>query len=142
MPPLPDACALMATLIAAQRPVAPRTVSARVLLHHVGGPSGANLLGRFCHADPDLLANVAEHLREEEALDPDAIFAEVVHLPEGRLGNVLLRPVLRPRRDPVSRSIRGPGGSADSGHRSHAAPRRTTGSSCVHGGSGAASCPG
>ena len=66
-----------------------------MLLQHVGGPSGANLLGRFCHGDPDLLAKVAEHLREEEALDPDAIFAEVVHLPEGRLGNVLLRPVLR-----------------------------------------------
>ena len=66
-----------------------------MLLHYVGGPSGANLLGRFCHADPDLLANVAAHLRDEEALDPDAIFAEVVHLPEGRLGNILLRPVLR-----------------------------------------------
>ena len=66
-----------------------------MLLHDVGGPSGANLLGRFCHGDPDLHANVAEHLREEEALDPDALFAEVVHLPEGRLGNVLLRPLLR-----------------------------------------------
>src|SRR5262249_30605268 len=49
----------------------------------------------FCHADPELLANVSAHLREEEALDPQAIFAEVVHLPEGRLGNILRRPVLR-----------------------------------------------
>jgi thiopeptide-type bacteriocin biosynthesis protein len=94
VPPLPDACALMATLIEAPSRGAANG-SARVLLHHVGGPSGANLLGRFCHGDPDLHANVAEHLRDEEALDPDALFAEVVHLPEGRLGNVLLRPVLR-----------------------------------------------
>jgi thiopeptide-type bacteriocin biosynthesis protein len=57
--------------------------------------SGAQLLGRFCHADAKLDARVREHLRAEEALRPDAIFAEVVHLPEGRLGNILLRPVLR-----------------------------------------------
>jgi lantibiotic biosynthesis protein len=93
-PPLPDAYSVMATLIP---PLAREAEdrSGRVLLHSVGGPSGANLLGRFCHADPDLLAKVTAHLREEEALDPDAVFAEVVHLPEGRLGNILLRPVLR-----------------------------------------------
>ncbi len=94
VPPLPDACSVMATLIPSiARNVEERDV--RVLLHNVSGPSGAKLLGRFCHADPDLLANVATHLAEEESLDPDAIFAEVVHLPEGRLGNILLRPVLR-----------------------------------------------
>lgn len=59
------------------------------------GPAGACLLGRFCHSDPRLHRLVEEHLREEETLDPEAVFAEVVHLPEGRAGNVLLRPVLR-----------------------------------------------
>lgn len=93
-PPLPDACAIMATLIQSASG-STSDGDARVLLHHVGGPSGANLLGRFCHADPDLHTKVVEHLREEEALDPEAIFAEVAHLPEGRLGNILLRPVLR-----------------------------------------------
>ena len=38
---------------------------------------------------------VETHLRAEEALQPDAIFAEIVHLPEGRIGNILARPVLR-----------------------------------------------
>jgi thiopeptide-type bacteriocin biosynthesis protein len=59
------------------------------------GPDGARLLGRFCHADRQLEAEVAAYLRQEESHDPDAIFAEVVYLPEGRLGNVLCRPVLR-----------------------------------------------
>jgi thiopeptide-type bacteriocin biosynthesis protein len=38
---------------------------------------------------------VREHLRDEEALHPDVTFAELVFLPEGRVGNVLCRPVLR-----------------------------------------------
>jgi len=92
-PPLPDARSVMATLVPPA--TGDRADSGRVLLHYVGGPSGAHLLGRFCHADPELLANVVTHLRDEEAQDPDAIFAEIVHLPEGRLGNILLRPVLR-----------------------------------------------
>jgi hypothetical protein len=35
----------------------------------VGGPSGAESLGRFCHADPDIHRRVAEHAAEE-ALRP------------------------------------------------------------------------
>jgi thiopeptide-type bacteriocin biosynthesis protein len=38
---------------------------------------------------------VAEHVRAEEVLQPDAVFAEIVHLPEGRMGNILARPILR-----------------------------------------------
>src|SRR5437660_5118684 len=40
---------------------------------------------------------VQEHLRAEEQLkkDRNAVFAEVAHLPEGRIGNVLFRPILR-----------------------------------------------
>ena len=36
-----------------------------------------------------------EHLAAEEAREPDALFAEVAHLPHGRMGNVVLRPRLR-----------------------------------------------
>lgn len=59
------------------------------------GPSGARTLGRFCHVDERIEALVRQHVRDEEASDPEAIFAEIVHLPQGRLGNVILRPVLR-----------------------------------------------
>jgi thiopeptide-type bacteriocin biosynthesis protein len=92
--PLPDAFAVMATVAAASEADVARG-EFQVRLDGVVGPSGARLLGRFCHADPELHQRIEQHLRAEEALEPDAIFAEVVHLAEGRVGNVLARPVLR-----------------------------------------------
>ncbi|MFG0294285.1 MAG: thiopeptide-type bacteriocin biosynthesis protein, partial [Maioricimonas sp. JB045] len=56
---------------------------------------GARLLGRFAYADETLNEQVQQHLRREESLQPEAVFAEIVHLPEDRMGNVLCRPVLR-----------------------------------------------
>jgi thiopeptide-type bacteriocin biosynthesis protein len=67
----------------------------RILLQGASGPSGAELLGRFCHVDPELHARVADHLRTEQEAHPDRILAEIVHLPQGRVGNILCRPVLR-----------------------------------------------
>ncbi|PSK94719.1 lantibiotic dehydratase [Taibaiella chishuiensis] len=65
-------------------------------MQSLGGPSAANLLGRFCSGDTEMTEKVKDLLREEEATDPDAIFAEVVHFPEARATNVLIRPILRP----------------------------------------------
>ena len=59
------------------------------------GPSGASLLGRFCHGDATLSSKIKKHLEEEAQCNPDAIYAEIIHLPEARTGNVLLRPTLR-----------------------------------------------
>jgi len=60
-----------------------------------GGPSGGNLFGRFTHGC-DEIENATKIILEKEQNEyPDSIFAEVVHLPQARLGNVLLRPVLR-----------------------------------------------
>jgi class I lanthipeptide synthase len=92
--PRPRAFAVLATL-AARSQEALDAGDFRLLFHYCVGPSAARLLGRFCHGDEALRREVERHLREEEALAPDAIFAEVVHLPEGRLGNVLCRPRLR-----------------------------------------------
>jgi thiopeptide-type bacteriocin biosynthesis protein len=92
--PLPDAFSAMAVL-AAPSPEAVDAGDFQVLLSGFSGPSGARLLGRFCHLDPDLQAWVEAHLREEESHKPDAVYAEVVHLPQGRIGNILFRPVLR-----------------------------------------------
>jgi thiopeptide-type bacteriocin biosynthesis protein len=93
-PPLPDAFMVMGQ-VAAHSQEALNRGDFSFVCHGIDGPSGARLLGRFCHADPILRQHVEEHLRAEEALAPDGVFAEVVHLPEGRLGNILARPALR-----------------------------------------------
>lgn len=92
--PLPDALQAVAVLAAASEEDVDEG-RFQLLWKGAGGPSGARLLGRFCHADPELEARVREHLEAEEAAKPHAVFAEIVHLPQGRIGNILSRPVLR-----------------------------------------------
>jgi len=96
-PELPRSFALLVSLLADSDEALARG-DLRVVVNGLFGPSGVNLLGRFCHADPALRAHVEAHLRAEEENPPSegAVFAEVVHLPEGRLGNILCRPTLRP----------------------------------------------
>lgn len=88
--PLPDAVHIAAMV--ADQDGAGET---DVYLMHVAGPSGARTIGRFGHCDASLLKNITRHLRDEEALKPDCVFAEAVHLPAGHLANVTFRPVLR-----------------------------------------------
>jgi thiopeptide-type bacteriocin biosynthesis protein len=92
--PFPDAFHVMVTLAAPSQEALDRG-EFQILFDNAGGPSGARLLGRFCHADAELNRKVETHLRAEEALRSDAVFAEIVHLPQGRIGNILARPVLR-----------------------------------------------
>ncbi len=92
--PLPDAFMVLAKVVGDPADQA-SAGGVRVLVGGLDGPSGVKLLGRFCHGDAQLTRFVEHHLRAEEAFRPDAIYAEIVHLPEGRIGNVLLRPVLR-----------------------------------------------
>src|SRR5258708_7897983 len=66
-----------------------------VTLNSPSGPSGGNLLGRFCHLNPEIEKLTQSVLQSEEAHQPDCVFAEIVHLPESRIGNILMRPVLR-----------------------------------------------
>ena len=91
--PLPDSFAVLGAL-AAESEVAIAQGRFQLKLH-AAVASGANLLGRFCHGDSLLHGKVEELLRAEEALRRDAVFAEIVHLPQGRVGNILARPVLR-----------------------------------------------
>ena len=93
--PLPDAFVVTAGLIARDD----QAVDAgefRVVEPDVDGPSGARMLGRFCHGDGHLERLVREHLRREESLRPDVIFAELAASPETSWGlSVTHRPVLR-----------------------------------------------
>ncbi|HEY1557940.1 MAG TPA: lantibiotic dehydratase [Kofleriaceae bacterium] len=90
---LPDSFAAVVRLAATADELA--RGEPRILLEGLSGPSGANSLGRFCHASPEIERHVRAHLAAEEALAPGAVFAEIVHLNEGRIGNILCRPVLR-----------------------------------------------
>lgn len=93
-PPLPDSFSIVATVLAAKQADLAQG-NFQIHLHGISGPSGANLLGRFCHGDEVLARYAEQHVHAEEQLRPGAVFAEVVHLPEGRIGNVVLRPFLR-----------------------------------------------
>lgn len=70
------------------------TAAPQVYINIVNGPSN-RLLGRFTHLNPEIDAFVRQIADEENANHPDAILAEVAHLPESRLGNVLLRTHIR-----------------------------------------------
>lgn len=69
----------------------------KYLIHltNAGGSGAASLLGRFCHADKNILELSRNITKVESELNQDALLAEVVHLPEPRVGNILQRPILR-----------------------------------------------
>lgn len=98
-PPFPSSFCAIATILC--RSGESTNDGYRVLLHGLDGPSGAKWLGRFCYADRALTERVKAYLKSEEALDPDAVYAELVHAPEGRVGNILSRPILREYEIPI-----------------------------------------
>jgi lantibiotic biosynthesis protein len=64
-------------------------------IHFLSGSAGnpAYLLARFGFADPGVTNDwINQLIGDEQADSPDCLFAEVVHLPEDRTGNVLQRP--------------------------------------------------
>jgi hypothetical protein len=67
----------------------------QIYLKNVGGSSAVNLLGRFVDCDMQVKDLIQEIANFEEINEPNKILAEIVHLPESRTGNVLLRPMIR-----------------------------------------------
>jgi thiopeptide-type bacteriocin biosynthesis protein len=60
-----------------------------------GSSSAANILGRFAHGSKEIESIISDVVAFEKKEMPGKIIAEIVHLPYGRLGNILLRPVFR-----------------------------------------------
>lgn len=66
-----------------------------VAIQDAGGATASYLLGRFCHADQDIHGLVNQIVEKDELDKESYIYAEIVHLPEKRAGNILQRPALR-----------------------------------------------
>lgn len=92
--PFPASFAALACLSAADAAALDRG-EFQFWMEQYSGPTAARWLGRFAGGDPALAEALRAHLRKEESARPEAVFAEVVHVPEGRMGNVLARPALR-----------------------------------------------
>jgi len=59
------------------------------------GSCGANMFTRFAHTDVNISRFVNEITAKEQELNPDILLAEIAHLPDSRVGNVLSRPHIR-----------------------------------------------
>lgn len=69
-------------------------VSDKIAISSVGGTSSANLIARFSNEDEEILAPMNRIIKEEQN-DNHFIYAELLHLPDNRVGNILLRQVKR-----------------------------------------------
>lgn len=67
----------------------------RLFIESIGGSSATHLAGRFGHASVNIAQILRDITDEENKNNPGIIFAEIVHLPEGRTGNILCRPAFR-----------------------------------------------
>lgn len=67
----------------------------KIAIDGIGGASATSLLGRFGHGSKeiqDILLQITNH--ETQQADQN-ILAEIIHLPEQRIGNILSRPAIR-----------------------------------------------
>ncbi|WP_264550579.1 lantibiotic dehydratase family protein [Flavobacterium sp. N2038] len=67
----------------------------KIIVSDAGNSSAANLLGRFCHGDATLKEHTLSITNLEKEMNETKIIAEINHLPDSRVGNVLLRPHFR-----------------------------------------------
>lgn len=67
----------------------------KIYIKSIGGYSGSTLLGRFSNNDFNIQQIINEISEFENKCFDDKITAEIIHLPNNRVGNVLIREVKR-----------------------------------------------
>ncbi len=67
----------------------------KIVIDSFGGSSGASLLTRFGNGDELLKKHITRIADTEAEINNNIILAEIVHLPQDRVGNILKRPALR-----------------------------------------------
>lgn len=85
---IPDTFSIMAEIISENN-------EEKLLLQGCRGSSAANLLARFSSEKSDIQIVVKSIAKKESELNSTYILAEILHLPEARIGNIIRRPILR-----------------------------------------------
>lgn len=65
-----------------------------IYIQSLGGRTGVELLGRFCDLDETLTQAVRAIIARIDSDDETRVHAEIVHLPQDRIVNIVARPVL------------------------------------------------
>jgi thiopeptide-type bacteriocin biosynthesis protein len=78
---------------------------AKILFQSVGATSAANYISRFAQENDAICSLIKEIVQAEDENNPDAIIAEVIHAPQSRASNVLMRPGVRPYEIPYIQCI-------------------------------------
>lgn len=85
---LPDTLSFMAEIFSDKE-------QEKLHLYRGGGSTAAELSARFCSEKSNINHFTKSIAEKEKELNPDIILAEIVHLPEARIGNIIRRPLLR-----------------------------------------------
>lgn len=84
---LPDTLSLIGEIISENQ-------QEKLYINNIAGKAG-RLLGRYCSEKSTIKDFVKQISDKELELNPEKILAEIIHLPESRIGNVIRRPQLR-----------------------------------------------
>lgn len=85
---LPDTISIMTEIISDNN-------LEKLFFNGTTGSSAANFLGRFCSGKSEVQNLTKAIAEKEQELNSDEILAEIIHLPEARIGNIIRRPTLR-----------------------------------------------
>lgn len=69
--------------------------SGQIYVKSAGGTSAANMIARFAQSDAEISKLAFDLTKAEQEDAAEVILAEIIHLPEGRMGNILQRPAFR-----------------------------------------------